>query len=98
MFGRKLPSSIPLLSIVQLLGLEQSLDLVWNGIVRIVTKIGRDLVGGSQQRGACPARDVQNLLVGCLLGHLYWVNGTHCEDLAYAVDQKRRGSSNDILV
>lgn len=79
LFSRQLPSRIPLLPIVHLLRLEQPLDLVRHCVVGVVTEIRRDFVGGRQQRRACPARDIQDLLVGGLLGHLYGINGTHYE-------------------
>ena len=62
---------------MHLLSLEQSLNLVRHGVVRVVAKVGGDLVGSGQQGRARPARDIQDLLVGGLLGHLDGVNGTH---------------------
>ena len=70
-------SGIPVLPVMHLLSLEQSLNLVRYGVVRVVAKVGGDLVGSGQQGRARPARDIQDLLVGGLLGHLDGVNGTH---------------------
>jgi hypothetical protein len=72
-----LPPRIPVFAVMQLLSLEQSLDLVGHGIVRVITKVGRHLVGRRQNRRARPARYIQDLLVRSLLGHLYGVNGAH---------------------
>ena len=65
--------------------LSQALDLVGNSVVWVVAEIGRDFIGGCQDGGAGPAGDVEDFLVGCLLGHLDWVNGSHCLLLASAL-------------
>lgn len=78
LLGGQPSPGVPLLAIVHRLGLEQPLDLVRYGVVRVVAKIRRDLVGAGQEGGTCPAGNVQDLLVGGLLGHLHRVNGTHC--------------------
>lgn len=78
-FCGHLPSHVEVLPVMELLRLEQSLHLIRYGIVWIVTEVCRDLVGSGENRRASPAGDVQNLLVRCLLSHLYRVNGTHYE-------------------
>ena len=67
-----------MLPVMQLLCLEQSLHLVGHGVVRVVSKVGRDFIGGGQQRRAGPPRNIENLLVLCLLRHLYGVDRAHC--------------------
>jgi len=74
----QLPSRIPMLPIMQLLRLAQSLHLVGHRVVRIVSKVGRDFIGGGQQRRAGPSRNIENLLILGLLRHLYRVYRAHC--------------------
>lgn len=62
---------------MELLCLEQSLDLIGDGIVWVIAKVSGDFVCGSKDGGAGPARDVEDLLVWGLLGHLDGVNGAH---------------------
>ena len=66
-----------MLPVVQLLGLEQPLHLIWHRIVRIVAKVRRDFIRTGQYRGASPARNVEHLLVRRLLRHLNGINGSH---------------------
>lgn len=66
-----------MLPIVELLRFEESLYLVRNGIVRIVSEVWRDLVGAREYGGARPPRNVQHFLIGCLLCHLDRINDTH---------------------
>lgn len=68
-----------MLTIVHRLGLEQPLHLVRHGVVGVITKVGGDLVGGGQKGGAGPTGDIQDLLVGGLLGHLHRIYGAHCK-------------------
>lgn len=62
---------------MQLLGLEETLDLVGDCVVWVIAEVCGHLVGASQERRASPAGDVENFLVGCLLRHLYWVDSSH---------------------
>ena len=66
-----------MLSVMKLLSFEHTLHLVRYGVVWVVSKIRRDLIRGSQRGGASPTRNVQGLLVRCLLRHLHWVNCSH---------------------
>lgn len=77
-----LASGIPMLAVVHGLGLEQPLHLVRDGVIRVVTKVGGHFVGGGQKGGASPTRNIQDLLVRSLLGHLDRVNSTHLKLLA----------------
>ena len=89
---RQLSPRVPVLPVVHLLGLEQPLDLVGDGVVRVVAKVWRHFVCGREEGGAGPSGDVQNLLVGRLLGHLNGINRTDCEALrmAHIKSQTRR--------
>lgn len=75
LFGRHLAARIPLLAVVHRLGLGHTLHLVGDRVVRVVTKVGGDFVGRCEERRAGPAREVEDFLVGSLLGHLDRVNG-----------------------
>lgn len=77
LLGGQLAPGIPLFPVMHLLSLEQPLDLVRDGVVWIIAKVGGDLVGRRQEGRARPTRDIQDLLVGGLLGHLHGINGTH---------------------
>lgn len=66
---------------MQLLSLEQSLDLVRNRVVRVVTHIGRYFMGSSQKGGAGPTGNIQDFLVRGLLCHLHRINGAHFRDI-----------------
>ena len=70
---------------MQLLSFEQSLDLVRNGVVRVVTHVWRYFMGSSQKRGACPTGNIQNFLVRGLLRHLHRINGAHCKGIVSVV-------------
>lgn len=63
---------------MHLLCFEKSLDLVGYRVVRIITEIRRNFICCCEDGRTCPARDVKDLLVECLLGHLNGVDGTHC--------------------
>ncbi len=82
LFSAQLPSRIPMLPVMQLLRFEQPLHLVGHGIVRIISEVRRDFIGGGQQRRAGPPRNVKNLLVFGLLCHLHGVNRAHCSDFS----------------
>jgi len=66
-----------MLSIMELLCFEESLDLIGYGVVWVVPEIRRDFICRRKHRRARPARDVKNFLVRSLLGHLNRVNGAH---------------------
>lgn len=63
---------------MHLLSFEETLHLVGDCVVWIISEVGGDLIGAGQKGRACPAGDVKNFLVGCLLRHLYWIDGSHC--------------------
>lgn len=75
----ELATRIPLLAVVHALRLGQALDLVGDRVVGVVAKVGGDLVGAGEEGGARPAGDVEDFLVGSLLGHLDGVDGAHCK-------------------
>ena len=47
-FGCQLSPSVPVFTIMQLLGFEEPLHLVWNRVVRVVAKVGRHLIGAGE--------------------------------------------------
>lgn len=73
-----LPSCIPLLAIVHLLRLEETLHLVRDGVVRVIAEIGRHFVGRGEERGTGPAGDIEDFLMRSLLGHLHGIDRAHC--------------------
>jgi len=89
LLGAQLPPSIPVFSIVELLRFEQPLHLIRDRVVRIVAEVGRYLVCAGKHRGARPARDIQDLLIGGLLGHLHGVNGPHCISISFRYPQPK---------
>lgn len=74
---RHLAAGIPLLAVVHRLGLGETLDLIGNGIVGVVAEVWGDFICGRKEGGASPAGDVEDFLVGSLLGHLDGVDGAH---------------------
>ena len=71
------PPLVPMLPIMQLLRLEQSLHLVRDGVIRVVAQVRGHLVGRRQHGTTRPPGDVQDLLVRRHLRHLHGVNGAH---------------------
>jgi hypothetical protein len=66
-----------MLAIMELLCFEQSLDLVWNGVIRVIAEIRGYFVCRREDRGTNPTRYIQDFLISGLLGHLYWVDSPH---------------------
>lgn len=44
----QLPARVEVLAVVQLLGFEESLNLVWHGVVWVITKVCGDFIGSCQ--------------------------------------------------
>ena len=72
------PSLVPHLSIVQLLRLSQSLNLIRYGGVRIISQIGSHFViSGRQNTRTRPSRDVEHLEMRRHLRHLNRIDRSH---------------------
>src|SRR5579862_4996894 len=53
------------------------MHLIWDCVVGIVPEIRGDFVSCGEHGGTRPARDVEDFLVGGLLGHLNGINCAH---------------------
>ncbi|KAH3666964.1 hypothetical protein OGAPHI_003414 [Ogataea philodendri] len=72
-------SLVSLLSVVEKLGIEQVLHLVWNSVHRVVCKVWRWLVRGRGGGRGLPSRNVDGVQVLGHLGHVNWIKSTKSE-------------------
>lgn len=77
LLGRHLGAGVTLLASVELLGLEELVDLVREGVGGVVSKVRAGLVAGGGGGGCLPSRDVDGLKV---LVHLHELHGVEAAE------------------
>lgn len=68
---------ILLFVVVYRLGFGEMLDLIGNGIVGVVVEVWGDFICGCKEGGVSLVGDVEDFLVGSLLGYLDGVDGVY---------------------